>query len=257
MLTNHCPPLFHSPFPAFSYLFAFTSHQGYDHFSHVCMFSCSVLSNSLQPHGLYNPPGSTVRGTSQARMLEWVAVSFFRGSSRPRDRTCIFCISYIDRWILYHHATREAQTAHQEKLRLYYLQPPSIQDKNFSKRQTSFFCWTNIKENSFTTPVQHLAFCVFSNSSIPTSSTLLKSSGGSGGFTWCLSTVTTRCSMSWTDTKEGEWPVLYKQNPTKHTRVCEGRWAVSFFHGRQGQPVFGQHTLLLRDCQKCWERGHD
>ena len=79
MLTNHCPPLFHSPFPAFSYLFAFTSHQGYDHFLRACVFSCSVLSESLQPRGLYYPPGSTVHGTSQARMLEWVAISFSRG----------------------------------------------------------------------------------------------------------------------------------------------------------------------------------
>ena len=79
MLTNHCPPLFHYPFPAFSYLFAFTSHQGYDHFLRVCVFSCSVLSNSLQPRGLCNPPGSIVHGTSQARMLEWVAISFSRG----------------------------------------------------------------------------------------------------------------------------------------------------------------------------------
>ena len=68
-------------------------------------------------------------------------------SSPPRDQTCIFCISYNGRWIPYHCATWEAQTAHQEKLRLYHLQPPSIQDKNFSKGQTSFFCWTNIKEN--------------------------------------------------------------------------------------------------------------
>ena len=33
------------------------------------------------------PPGSSVHGTVQARILEWVAVSFSRGSSRPRDRT--------------------------------------------------------------------------------------------------------------------------------------------------------------------------
>ena len=40
-------------------------------------------------------PGSSVHGILQARILEWVAISSFRGSSRPRDRTrgsC--CISY-------------------------------------------------------------------------------------------------------------------------------------------------------------------
>ena len=41
-------------------------------------------------------------------MLEWVAISFSRGSSRPRDWTCVSCISCIGRWILYHWATREA-----------------------------------------------------------------------------------------------------------------------------------------------------
>ena len=32
-------------------------------------------------------PGSSVHGILQARMLEWVAISFSRASSRPRDRT--------------------------------------------------------------------------------------------------------------------------------------------------------------------------
>ena len=45
------------------------------------------------------PPGSCVHGILQARMLEWVATSSFRGSSRPRDQTHIFCIG---RLILYH-----------------------------------------------------------------------------------------------------------------------------------------------------------
>ena len=39
-----------------------------------------------------SPPGSSVHGTPQARILEWVATSFSRGSSPPRDRTCV---SYI------------------------------------------------------------------------------------------------------------------------------------------------------------------
>jgi len=36
---------------------------------------------------LYNPPGSSVHGILQARMLEWVAIPFSRESSRPRDQT--------------------------------------------------------------------------------------------------------------------------------------------------------------------------
>ena len=34
-----------------------------------------------------SPPSSSVHGILQARVLEWVAISFSRGSSRPRDRT--------------------------------------------------------------------------------------------------------------------------------------------------------------------------
>ena len=34
-----------------------------------------------------SPPGSSVHGILQARILEWVSVSFFKGPSRPRNRT--------------------------------------------------------------------------------------------------------------------------------------------------------------------------
>ena len=39
------------------------------------------------------PPGSSVHGVSQARILEWVAMPFSRGSSPPRDRTQVFCMA--------------------------------------------------------------------------------------------------------------------------------------------------------------------
>ena len=48
------------------------------------------------PHGI-SLPGFSVHGISQARILEWVVISFSRGSSRPRDWTCISC---TDRQIL-------------------------------------------------------------------------------------------------------------------------------------------------------------
>ena len=38
-------------------------------------------------------PGSSVHGILQARILEWVAIPFSRGSSRPRDRTQVSCIA--------------------------------------------------------------------------------------------------------------------------------------------------------------------
>ena len=56
----------------------------------------------------YSPPGSSVHGILQARILKWVVISSSRGSSRPRDRTHVSCVSCIGRWILYHWATWEA-----------------------------------------------------------------------------------------------------------------------------------------------------
>ena len=44
-----------------------------------CLTLCDPMDCSL--------PGSSVHGILQARTLEWVAISFSRGSSRPRDRT--------------------------------------------------------------------------------------------------------------------------------------------------------------------------
>ena len=56
----------------------------------MCVCVHLVTSDSLWPHG---PPGSSVRGILQARVLEWVAMSSSRGSSRPRDRTRVsFCL---------------------------------------------------------------------------------------------------------------------------------------------------------------------
>ena len=36
-----------------------------------------------------SPPGSSVHGILQARILEWVAIPLSRGSSQPRDRTWV------------------------------------------------------------------------------------------------------------------------------------------------------------------------
>ena len=47
--------------------------------------SCLTLCNPVD----YSLSGSCVHGISQARILEWVATSFSRGSSRPRDRTWV------------------------------------------------------------------------------------------------------------------------------------------------------------------------
>ena len=56
----------------------------------------------------HSPPGSFVRGLSQARILEWAVISSSRGSSQPKDWTHVSCIG---RQILYHWATTEALTS--------------------------------------------------------------------------------------------------------------------------------------------------
>ena len=51
--------------------------------------SCLTLCNPMD----CSPPGSSVHEIFQARILEWVAISFSRGSSQPRDRTQVSCTS--------------------------------------------------------------------------------------------------------------------------------------------------------------------
>ena len=60
----------------------------------VYSLSCVQLCDPIN----CSPPGSSVHGVSQARTLEWVAISFSRGSSRPRDWTWVSC---INRWIFF------------------------------------------------------------------------------------------------------------------------------------------------------------
>jgi len=50
-----------------------------------CLTLCNPMDCSL--------PGSPVHGIYQARILEWVAFPFSRGSSQPRDRTQVSCIT--------------------------------------------------------------------------------------------------------------------------------------------------------------------
>ena len=57
---------------------------------HKSLQSYPTLSNPMD----CSPTGSSVRGILQARILEWVAILFSRGSSRPRDRTGVSCSSY-------------------------------------------------------------------------------------------------------------------------------------------------------------------
>ena len=65
------------------------------------MLSCLVVSDFFCDPMDYSLPGSSVHVISQARMLEWVAISFSKVSFRLRDWIHIFLISRIARRILY------------------------------------------------------------------------------------------------------------------------------------------------------------
>ena len=66
-------------------------------FAQLCLTLCDPMDSSL--------PGSSVHGIFQARVLEWVTMSFSRGSSWPRDWTQVSCTAgrHFTLW-----ATREA-----------------------------------------------------------------------------------------------------------------------------------------------------
>ena len=64
------------------------------------MFDCGPMHCS--------PPGSSVHGILQARILKWDVISSSRGSSQPRYQTHVSCVSCTGRWILYLWATWEA-----------------------------------------------------------------------------------------------------------------------------------------------------
>ena len=73
--------------------------------------SCQTLCD----HTDCSPPGSSVHGISQARILEWVVILFSRGSPQPRDWTCISHIvsGFFTIW-----ATREAPSRAQMRHKL-------------------------------------------------------------------------------------------------------------------------------------------
>ena len=58
--------------------------------------SCPTLCNPMD----CRPPGSSVHGILQARILEQVAISYSSGYCPPRDWTHVSCVSCIGRWIL-------------------------------------------------------------------------------------------------------------------------------------------------------------
>ena len=73
-------------------------------FPFLCAVLCSVTQSCpalCDPAGC-RPPGSSVHWILQARMLEWVATSFSRGSSPPKDQTRISCTAggFFTCWVI-------------------------------------------------------------------------------------------------------------------------------------------------------------
>ena len=66
----------------------------------LCVLShlCPTLCNPMD----YNPPGSSVPGILQARILEWAVMPLFGGSSRPRAWTHVSYVSCISSQVLYY-----------------------------------------------------------------------------------------------------------------------------------------------------------
>ena len=94
----------------FLFLFAYSDSQHIPlQVKQVCVCACMHLVVSDCDLMDCSPPGCSVHDISQARILEWIDISYFRGSSQLGDRSFIFCDICIGRWILLqwilHHCT--------------------------------------------------------------------------------------------------------------------------------------------------------
>ena len=69
---------------------------------YISMFRAHLSRAYLCDPMDYSPPGSSVHVILQARILEWVAISYSRTSSQARDQTQVSCISCAGSQILYH-----------------------------------------------------------------------------------------------------------------------------------------------------------
>ena len=81
--------------------------------------SCSTLCNPM----ICSPPGSSVHGIFQGRILKWITIPFSRGFSRPRDRTQVSRLGgrRFNLW-----ATREAHFLYRiQQWRMFILPNPS------------------------------------------------------------------------------------------------------------------------------------
>ena len=104
----------------------------------VCMHAKSLQPCQTPCDPMHrSPPGSSVQGILQARILECVAISFSRRSSQPRDRTRVSYVSCIVRQVLYHqHHLVVAGCWHSgKKKKVYLLEKKKKRIKNWVKKE--------------------------------------------------------------------------------------------------------------------------
>ena len=61
---------------------------------YYCMISCFSCAHLFETMDC-TLPGPSLHGIFPAKILEWVAMHSSKGSSQPKDQTCIFCVSWI------------------------------------------------------------------------------------------------------------------------------------------------------------------
>ena len=89
----------------------------------VCAPAQSLIRVRLCDRMDCSPPSSSVHGIFQARILEWVAISSSRGSSCPRDQTCVPCICCSGRQIPYLGSPEEPGKEQRERLKATWICP--------------------------------------------------------------------------------------------------------------------------------------
>ena len=102
---------------------------------HLCVHAqtCLIFCNNMD---CSSPPGSSVHGIFQAEILEWVAISFSRGSSYPGFEPASPAL------ILYHWATREAHPPRSAWAKFLRSNPSTLREKLCLRQDSSGpHCW--------------------------------------------------------------------------------------------------------------------
>ena len=95
--------------------------------------SCSVVPTFCDPMD-YSQPGSSAHGIFQARIMEWVAILFSRGSSLTRDWTQVFCTAGRFFTLLSHKGN-----SFDMKLEIKYKKKAEKNNKHFETKKTCYW----------------------------------------------------------------------------------------------------------------------